>query len=52
MGSLSGPLVGLALKHLVDDAVQHDVHGAAVAGVVTGLLLWGAYYMIQYWSVW
>jgi len=20
--------------------------------VVTGLLLWGVYYMIQYWSVW
>jgi ATP-binding cassette subfamily B protein len=42
LGSLSGPLVGLALRNLVNDAVAHDTQGAAVAGVVTGVLLLSA----------
>jgi ATP-binding cassette, subfamily B, bacterial len=41
-GSLSGPLVGLALKHLFNDAVRHDVGAATWAGVLTGLLLLAA----------
>ncbi|MDX6505282.1 MAG: ATP-binding cassette, subfamily bacterial [Gaiellaceae bacterium] len=42
LGSLSGPLVGLALKHLFNDAVRHDVRAATLAGVLTGLLLLAA----------
>jgi ATP-binding cassette subfamily B protein len=39
VGSLSGPLVGLALKHVVNSALGRDTTGATVAGALTGFLL-------------
>jgi len=41
--------------YLYADSGIHERHGSIplwLKLVVTGLLLWGAYYMIQYWSVW
>lgn len=41
--------------YLYGHAGIQERHGAVplwLQLVVTGLLLWGAYYLIQYWSVW
>ena len=41
--------------YLYADAGIQERHGAIpmwLKLVVTGLLLWGVYYLIQYWSTW
>src|SRR5713226_793917 len=42
-------------EYLYEQSGIRERHGAVplwLKLVVTGLLLWGVYYMIQYWSVW
>jgi ATP-binding cassette subfamily B protein len=39
LGSISGPLVGLALKSVTNDVLRHDTTAATVVGALTGLLL-------------